>query len=181
MLEFVVRIVSSLKVHAASLRVLFSLQFLPREPQMNRLKLLLATMIVLCAGITSLPVAAAEMSFQVINDTDRPLNMKIFSRGESRQQWPSKTRAYSIRPDAAVQQITITCEEGEQVCWGAWLTVQVESGEVNNSGRRSTSTTQRRAGAGENGQRSCSHCCHVCKDGAKTPVAQLRDPNPEAR
>jgi len=138
-------------------------------------------MIVMGAGFTSLPSVAAEMSFQVINDTDRPLNMKLFSRGESRQQWPSKTRAYSIRPDAAVQQITITCEEGEQVCWGAWLTVQTESGEVNNAGKRDTRTTQRRAGAGENGQRSCTSCCHVCKNGTQTPVAYLRDPNPDAR
>lgn len=128
------------------------------------------------------PVAAAEMTFQLINDSDRPLSLKLFSRAESHQQWPSKTKAYSIRPDAAVQQLKITCEEGEEICWGAWVTVQEVSGEMQGTdGKRSTRTTRYTAGTGERGTRPCERCCHICKDGALTPVSALRDPNPSAK
>jgi hypothetical protein len=134
-----------------------------------------------CAISLDTPAAAAEMTFQLVNDTDRSLNLKLFSKSESHQQWPSKTRAYAIKPDAAVQPIKITCEEGEQICWGAWMTVQSVSGEVGAGGQRPTRTTKYSAGAGERGQRSCTRCCHVCKDGALTPPMKLRDPDPNAK
>jgi hypothetical protein len=126
---------------------------------------------------------ASEMTFQFINDTDRPLNVKLFSRAESHQQWPSKTKAYSVRPDSAPQQLKISCEEGEQICWGAWMTVQKLSGEVvgQNGQRASEVTTRISAGAGERGLRTCEHCCHVCSDGTLTPVSKFRDVRPEAR
>ena len=127
------------------------------------------------------PAVASEMTFQLINDSERSLNLKLFSRSDSRQQWPSKTKAFSVKPDAARQAIKITCEEGEQICWGAWMTVQNVSGEVGSSGARATHTTKFTFGAGERGQRSCERCCHICKDGAITPVIKMRDPDPGAQ
>ena len=148
---------------------------------MNRLSCLPGVIVFvgLCAFNT--PATAADMTFQLINDTERPLNLKMFSRAESLQQWPSKSTAFSVRPDAAVQQVKINCEEREQVCWGAWETVQNVSGEVHAGGRRATRTVKYSAGAGERGLRSCTRCCHVCKDGALTPIAKLRDPDPMAK
>ena len=148
---------------------------------MNRLTCLLGAIAVACLTATSTPSAAAEMTFQLVNDTDRPLNLKLFSKSESHQQWPSKTKAFSVRPDAAVQQIKITCEAGEQICWGAWMTVQSVGGEAGAGGQRATSTARYTAGAGERGQRSCANCCHVCKDGVLTPAMKLRDPDPNAK
>ncbi len=129
------------------------------------------------------PIAmAAEMTFQITNDTERALNLKFFSRAESRQEWPSKTKAFSVRPEFAAQQIKINCEEGEQICWGAWMTVQSVSGEiVGPSGQRATRTSKFSTGAGERGLRTCERCCHICMDGAMTPVKTLRDPQPGAK
>ncbi len=125
---------------------------------------------------------AAELTFQLVNDSERPLSLKFFSRAESRQEWPSRTKAYTIRPDAAVQQLKLSCEEGEQICWGAWEIVQVVANEITGpGGQRSTRTTKYSAGAGERGLRTCEHCCNICKDGALTPVVKLRDPNPDAK
>jgi hypothetical protein len=139
-------------------------------------------LITLATSAFVVPASAAEMTFQIINDTDRSLNYKLFSRGESLQQWPSKTKAYSINPDAAVQQLKISCEAGEEICWGAWQKVQSISGEIKGAnGGRDTRTTKYSTGAGDRGQRSCSHCCHVCRDGALLPVTKLRDPNPDAK
>ncbi len=140
---------------------------------MNRPNYLCVMAVVL--GVLVTPVAAAEMTFQLINDTDRALSLKLFSRGESRQQWPAKSKAYSVRPDTAVQQLKIKCDEGEPICWGAWVTVQSVSGAVSNSGYRDTRTSTYQIGVGERGMIECPTCCHVCKDGSLTPVFGLRN------
>jgi hypothetical protein len=121
---------------------------------------------------TANPTLAAEITFQFINDTDRPLNLKLFSRGDSLQIWPAKTKAYSLRPDSAVQQLKISCKEGENICWGAWMTLQSVSGQLSGS-ERSTSTFKTQAGVGERGTRDCPSCCQVCKDGATGPIVKL--------
>ncbi|MEI6737752.1 MAG: hypothetical protein WCL29_04655 [Pseudomonadota bacterium] len=144
---------------------------------MQRLNFLRATIaVVFLSALSAIctTAAAAEMTFQFVNDTDRALNMKLFSRGESRQQWPAKTKAYSLQPDAAVQQLKIKCEEGEQICWGAWATVQSVSGELGSSGR-TTRTHTFNAGVGERGLHDCPGCCHICKEGAVAPAASLRN------
>ena len=148
---------------------------------MNQLTYPFAAILFVCLNAFGVLAGAAEMIFQLINDTERPLNVKLFSRSDSHQQWPSKTKAFSLKPDAAVQQIKITCEEGEQVCWGAWLTVQNVQGEIGAGGQRPTATRKYSAGAGERGQRSCTKCCHICKDGALTPAVGLRDPDVMAK
>ena len=149
---------------------------------MSRLTWLPGVITFVCLNAFSLPATAAEMTIQFTNDTERALNLKPFSRAESRQEWPSKTKAFSVRPDSAVQQIKITCEDGEQICWGAWMTVQSVSGEmVGASGQRATRTSKYKMGVGDRGQRTCERCCYICKDGAVTPAATLRDPEPGAK
>ena len=101
-----------------------------------------ATAVVLWLSALCASAAASEMTIQLVNDTDRSLNLKLFSRGESRQEWPSKTKAFSVKPDTAVQQIKITCEEGEQICWGAWQIVQEIHGEIGAAGQRATRTSK---------------------------------------
>ena len=153
---------------------------------MNRLAYLLCA--ISFVGLSLLnPIALAaqmtfQLTFQLTNDTGRTLNLKFFSRAESRQEWPSKTKAFSVRPESGVQQIKISCEEGEQICWGAWQTVQSVSGEiVGPGGLRATRTSKFSTGVGERGLRTCERCCHICKDGAMTPVKTLHDPKPEAK
>ena len=149
---------------------------------MSRLIWLPGVITFVCLSALSLSATAVEMTIQFTNDTERALNLKLFSRAESRQEWPSRTKAFSVRPDSAVQQIKITCEEGEQICWGAWMTVQSVSGEiVGASGQRATHTSKYMTGVGDRGQRTCERCCYICKDGAVMPVATLRDPEPGAK
>ncbi len=144
---------------------------------------LAASLALILISATHHSADAAELTFQLINDTERAMNMKLFSRGESLQQWPSKTKAYSMRPGNDVQQVKITCEEGEQICWGAWMVTQSASGEVVGPGgeRRERVTARVSYGAGERGVWPCTRCCHVCKDGTITPAATLRDPLPAAK
>lgn len=148
---------------------------------MTRIQHFLFAIIGLGLCLAGTPASAAEMTFQLINDSERPLNMKLFSRSESHQEWPSKTKAYSLRPDEAVQQLKISCTPEEQICWGAWLAVQRVTGDIGSDGKRPTRTTKYVAGAGDRGNRPCTRCCHVCKDGAMTPVVKLNDPDHQAR
>ena len=143
---------------------------------MNRLICLFGALAVVCMSMFSAPATAADFTFQIINDTERALNLKLFSRSDSHQQWPSKTKAFSIRPNGdSVQQLKISCEEGEQICWGAWMTVESVSGEVGPGGKRATRISNYQGGVGERGQRTCERCCHVCKQDALTPVMKLRE------
>ena len=147
---------------------------------MTRFLCLLVTLVMVGAPGSS--ATAAEMTFQLVNDSDRVLSFKLFSRAESRQQWPAKTKAFAIKPDSAIQQIKITCEDGEQICWGAWVTVQSVSREIiGAAGERATHTSTHSRGAGERGQRTCESCCHICTDGALVPATMLHDPKPGAR
>ena len=125
-------------------------------------------------GATSQSIAA-EMTFQIVNDTERDLNLKLFSHGESGQHWPGKTRAYSVRPDAAVQRLKIECEEGEKICWGAWVTVQAISGPIAGpNGERNSRTGTVQLGVGKNNSKQCEYCCQVCKDGTTTRLFKIR-------
>ena len=142
---------------------------------MSRLIRPLGASSLVCLMLGSAPAIAADMMFQLINDTERPLSLKLYSRAESHQEWPSKTKFYTIRPDAAVQQLKLKCEEGEQICWGAWMKVEDISGDVDNSGKRNIRTTKITYGAGDRGMDTCTECCHVCKDGSLTPAFKMKD------
>jgi hypothetical protein len=143
---------------------------------MNRLSCLLRSIAI--AGVCALcmSVTAADMTFQLINDSDRLMSFKFFSRAESRQQWPSRTNAFSISPDAAAQPIKISCTEGELICWGAWITVTNTAREiVGAAGDRAATSSTYSTGVGERGLRVCESCCHICKDGALLPAISLRE------
>lgn len=125
------------------------------------------------AAAISLPARAGEMTFQFINDTERALSLKLFVRGEAARELPARTKAWSLRPDKAVQQLKVECADGENICWGAWMKVTSVSGLVGESGRQ-TRTGTMNVGAGERGLLPCPSCCHVCKAGTNTPLIRVR-------
>lgn len=139
---------------------------------MTRNPVLFAAALVVAVFLPPAPAVAAEFTFLFVNDTQRTLALKLFSRGESLRQWPSRTRAYTVKPDAEVQALKIDCDEGEKVCWGAWTGGQ-PAGTIGGSHRREGRSTLSVAGAGDRGMEACADCCHVCKDGGKSPVAKL--------
>jgi hypothetical protein len=140
---------------------------------MTRFKLLGAACALLISS-AAVPAKAADFTFQFMNESTRVLSLKLFSRGDSLNQWPSKTRSYSVKPDASIQELRIDCTEGEQICWGAW-TGGSGSGTIGGSHRREGGSTKSVAGVGDRGMEACTDCCHVCKAGGKAPVAKLTD------
>ena len=141
---------------------------------MIRLLTLSGAALAVLLSFAAVPASAAEFTFQFQNETQRTLALKLFSRGESLRQWPSKTRTYAVKPDSDVQALKIECDEGEQICWGAWTGGQA-SGTIGGSHQREGRSSKSVAGAGDRGIEACANCCHVCKDGGKAPVAKLSD------
>ena len=131
-------------------------------------------------GALAMPAAAADFTFQFVNSSDAALSMKLFSRGDSKREWPAKNRSYTVQSGTTVQELKVDCEEGEQICWGAWTAAQNPSA-IGGSGQRDIRTTKYMSGAGDRGLRSCTDCCYVCKDGGKSPVAKLGDLDASAR
>lgn len=142
----------------------------------------LVAVCVVCSSVYGNPAAAADMQFQLVNDTEYPINLRFFSQGESRQVWPSKTKAFTLKVDAAAQQVKISCNDGEKICWGGWTTTQNVSGEITGAaGQRSTVTNLTTYGAGERGQRTCEKCCEVCTAGAPIPPLKMSEQIYEAK
>ena len=139
---------------------------------MTRLLKLLLVACALMGSLGTMPAAAADFTFQFVNDSDRALSLKLFGRGDAKREWPSKTKSYTVQPGPAVQELKVDCEEGEQICWGAWTTAQNPAA-IGGRGQREIRTTKYLSGAGDRGLRACTDCCYVCKDGAKSPVAKL--------
>jgi hypothetical protein len=131
-------------------------------------------LLVAFALLAAIPAGAADFTFQFLNETKDTIGLKLFSRGESKRQWPAKNRSYNVKPENAVQELKIDCDEGEQICWGAW-TGALASGTVGGSHQRMGGATKSIAGAGDRGIEPCTTCCQVCKDGTKAPVAKITD------
>lgn len=140
---------------------------------MNRMLNLVAVVIFACLSVVTSTSSAADMTVRLINNTERTMNLKLFSNGESHAQWPSKTRAYAIKPDSTEQHLKISCVEGEQICWGAWMDVQTVDGQIGAGGRRDTRSYKISWGAGQRGMNTCASCCNVCKDGSQTRLMKL--------
>ena len=140
-------------------------------------KFLLALSVVY-ASFHWMPATAADIRFQLINDTEYAINLRFFSRGESHQVWPSKSKAFTLKADSAIQLVKLSCEVGEQICWGAWMATQTESGEMTGtSGQRSTVRNTTYYGVGDRGVRSCVNCCQVCIADTLVPAVKITEQN----
>lgn len=66
--------------------------------------------------------------------------------------WPGDGEVYSLSDDEVIE-FPLSCQSGEQICYGAWV-------------RGSQSSEW---GVGKENTGGCESCCYVC-DGGETPV-----------
>lgn len=98
-------------------------------------------------GLTILgvaPVAAADMSLYVRNQRSDGVALELFSRDRDTV-WPGGDKVFLIDPRAR-KSVPISCNQGERLCWGAW---------VNGNDKLS-------AGVGPDNDQPCDTCCFVC-------------------
>lgn len=96
--------------------------------------------------------ADGGMTFYVRNETQRAMVMELHGR-ETGRAWPGKGEVYLLEPGER-KSVLIDCQEGESVCYGAW---------VNGNDRISY-------GVGPDNHSACRDCCSVCVTKTTTTI-----------
>lgn len=119
--------------------------------KMNRL-IFAAAMSV--AAITPAAAVAAELQWHIRSEHEYAVSLEFYSQDRN-YVWPGNDEVYVIR-DYEVHDYTLTCNNGEKICYGAWV-------------RNDSSSYW---GSGYDGKQSCDSCCFTCGAG-DTPVVVL--------
>jgi hypothetical protein len=119
--------------------------------KMNRL-IFAAAMSV--AAITPAAAVAAELQWHIRSEHEYAVSLEFYSQDRNHV-WPGNDEVYVIR-DYEVHDYTLTCNNGEKICYGAWV-------------RNDSSSYW---GSGYDGKQSCDSCCFTCGAG-DTPVVVL--------
>lgn len=117
-------------------------------------KLILAVAMCVAALVPVATASAAELQWHIRSEYDRPVSLEFYSQNRNHV-WPGNNEVYVIR-DYDVHNYTLTCNNGEKICYGAW--------ERNNSSSY--------WGSGYDGKQSCDSCCFTCGAG-DTPTVVL--------
>lgn len=109
------------------------------------MKVILAVLI----ALVSTTAMAESLTWHFKNNHESIVDFELYA---DNGKWPGKGSVYSL-DDGSTRNVTISCDRGEKICYGAWV-----------RGTESSSW-----GAGKGGQESCKSCCYICGTG-ETPV-----------
>jgi hypothetical protein len=101
----------------------------------------------------SMPASAADVTFMMQNNHPNAIEVELYSQDRNHV-WPGGGQVY-ILDDGEAKQMPLSCEEGERICYGAWI-----------MGDRTTYW-----GVGPGGQEACSDCCYTCTGGATETIS----------
>jgi len=98
--------------------------------------------------------------FNIQSNHPNSVELEFYSSIDKTRRWPGSNRVYALR-DSAVHTYRLSCQPGENVCFGAW----VEGSGLNPYW-----------GSGYRGRQSCRNCCLSCPSGnASTIVLEPSD------
>lgn len=108
----------------------------------------------LAAGAFAGQAASADsLSWTFDNATEVNLSLEFYSRDRDRV-WPGEDQVFIIGPSDGARTYELDCNQGETICYGAWVRGDAETS----------------WGSGFNGQRTCGDCCAICGGGVAEPV-----------
>jgi hypothetical protein len=90
---------------------------------------------------------AADVTFVMKNEHENALRVELYSQDRDHI-WPGGGEQYYL-DDGEAKTMSLACEEGESICYGAWI-----DGDENTYW-----------GVGPNNQQTCDTCCYVCEGG----------------
>lgn len=90
------------------------------------------------------PAFAADMIFQMRNSHPNAVEVELYSQDRT-YVWPGHGQVYLL-DDGETRRIPVSCDEGERICYGAWL-----SGD-----------TSIYWGTGPDNRKECNDCCYTC-------------------
>lgn len=94
-----------------------------------------------------LPGAAADVTFVMRNEHPNAVEVELYSQDRNHI-WPGDNKVFYL-DDGETKQIPLSCNEGEQICYGAWV-----------SGDKGTYW-----GTGPDNGETCEDCCYTCTGG----------------
>jgi hypothetical protein len=100
--------------------------------------------------------AQEQMTFRFQSFYKYRVQVKLYSQSRPAHEWPGGGDAYGLDDDESYD-IELSCQRGERICFGAWV----------------TGTGAHYWGAGDDGRAGCTDCCYTC-DGGETPLITLR-------
>lgn len=111
--------------------------------------------LVMLASMISL-ADAANLTFVVRNSHPNAVEVELYSQVRNHV-WPGGGEIYLL-DDGESKEIAISCRKGEKICYGAWV-----SGDVDTYW-----------GTGPRNGKRCSACCYTC-NGTKTREVNLTE------
>ena len=90
---------------------------------------------------------AADVTFLMNNSHQYAVEVELYSQDRNHV-WPGGGQVYYL-DDGETKAMPLACEEGETICYGAWV-----SGDVGTYW-----------GVGPGDQDACEDCCYVCEGG----------------
>ena len=93
------------------------------------------------------PAMAADVTFVIRNNHPNAVRVELYSQDRDHV-WPGKGQDFYL-DDGEAREMSLACEEGEQICYGAWI-----------DGDEDTYW-----GVGPNNAETCEDCCYVCEGG----------------
>lgn len=92
--------------------------------------------------------SAETLTFNFRSDYPYTVHFKLYSQDRNHV-WPNANEVY-VLDDYDPRRLTITCNYGEKICYGAW-----PSGDTNGT----------YWGVGPNDRHGCDDCCNTCTGG----------------
>jgi hypothetical protein len=115
---------------------------------MITLKQISVAVLALVAGLgATASASAADVTFMMRNNHPNAVEVELYSQDRDHV-WPGNGEIYSL-DDGETKQMPLSCEEGERICYGAWV-----------AGDRDTYW-----GVGPGNTQACDDCCYTCTGG----------------
>lgn len=93
------------------------------------------------------PALAGDVTFVMNNHHPNAVEVQLY--GQDRDHvWPGPDEVYLL-DDGETRTMSLSCQDGEQICYGAWI-----------SGDPDTYW-----GVGPDNRQDCSTCCYTCEGG----------------
>ena len=90
---------------------------------------------------------ASDVTFAIKNSHPNALEVELYSQDRDHV-WPGNNQVYYL-DDGETKTMPLSCEEGETICYGAWI-----------SGDKGTYW-----GVGPDNAETCDDCCYTCTGG----------------
>lgn len=118
-----------------------------------KLRTIVAAAAMLAAQLAlSVPASAADVTFTMRNNHPNALEVELYSQDRDHV-WPGNNQVY-ILDDGETKIMPLSCEEGEKICYGAWI----------------QGDQQTYWGVGPGNTEACDDCCYTCTGGATETI-----------